>query len=717
MNQNNQSPKSKRILIIILCVVIAVLLALGVYLLVRNSKLNQENADLAAANEQTAAQLSDLQQSMDQPANDLVAANQQIEALQAEYDTYKADAQTQLDAAVAAGQADVQTATDSSAEQLSALQTEFDAYKADADAAQAALQTEYDAYKADAQTALDAAVAAGQADVQAARDADAEALSALQAEYDAYKADAEAAAAEGTTDTTDTTGTTDATGATEPDGADALAALQADFDAYKVKSEADLAAAAEQLTALQSEYDAYKADAEAKAEATEPADQTTADTGAEALAALQTQFDTYKADAQAAQAALQTQFDTYKADAQTQLDAAVAAGRADVQTATDSGAEQLSALQSEFDSYKASAADQLSALQTEFDAYKATAADQLATLQTSFDTYQTTAEASLTDVKQSAAAAEKLAAESAIPTDVNGAANQANGNLAVFYEGNIYYNNNYQNGNIYVENAAGYDDVYLRRTSSGDVNYTRNIAAVEDGGLFYLNSNRLYRLDLETGDSEFLKNNMDLYSDSAMLIYDDRIYFLKSVFDANGEPADNLYLIDFRCNNLENVPGVSAYAFVGAGRTLYYIEAGTYDIVKYDLADQTGAAILQAGGSKITCLTLADDMLYFCKDGQLMSMTADGANAAAIGSVQAGSVNVIGGWIYYTNLNDSEKIYRITTGGAYDELICDVENACCLSIAGDWLYFIQYAGQGDQRTVVDTYKVKLDGTGLTTAKP
>ena len=77
----------------------------------------------------------------------------------------------------------------------------------------------------------------------------------------------------------------------------------------------------------------------------------------------------------------------------------------------------------------------------------------------------------------------------------------------------------------------------------------------------------------------------------------------------------------------------------------------------------------------------------------------------AVGGAQAGSLNVIGDWIYYSNLNDSEKIYRITTGGLYDELVCDVENACSLSIAGGWIYFIQYAGQGDQWTVVDTYKV------------
>ena len=83
-----------------------------------------------------------------------------------------------------------------------------------------------------------------------------------------------------------------------------------------------------------------------------------------------------------------------------------------------------------------------------------------------------------------------------------------------------------------------------------------------------MNSNRLYRLNLKTGKSDFMKNNMDLYSNNAMYIYDDRIYFLKNRSSTRtAQPADNLYLVDFRCNNLENVPGVSAYAFVGADQT------------------------------------------------------------------------------------------------------------------------------------------------------
>ena len=78
---------------------------------------------------------------------------------------------------------------------------------------------------------------------------------------------------------------------------------------------------------------------------------------------------------------------------------------------------------------------------------------------------------------------------------------------------------------------------------------------------------------------------------------------------------------------------------------------------------------------------------------------------------------MIGDWIYYSNLDDHEKIYRITTEGLYDEKVFDVENTCCINIAGGWIYFIQYEGTGDQWKVVDTYKARLDGTGLTLAQP
>ena len=143
----------------------------------------------------------------------------------------------------------------------------------------------------------------------------------------------------------------------------------------------------------------------------------------------------------------------------------------------------------------------------------------------------------------------------------------------------------------------------------------RNIAAVQDGNLYYMNSNRLNRLSLITKKADYMKNNMDLYSSDGIHIYGDKAYFLKSPTDASGAPVDNLYDINFLCNNLEPVPGVRALDIVGDGQFLYYTEAGTNKIVRFDLETGTGAAIYQGG--TIQSPNLAGDTLYFSDSGQM----------------------------------------------------------------------------------------------------
>ena len=243
----------------------------------------------------------------------------------------------------------------------------------------------------------------------------------------------------------------------------------------------------------------------------------------------------------------------------------------------------------------------MAALQSEYDTYKTTsetaltdAQDTLAALQTEYGTYQEDSQASLSEAQQAAASSAQAVAQLTVPTDTNGAGNQTNGNLAVYNEGTIYYHNNYESGHIYSENAAGYDDVYFRKTSSGDISYVRNIATLADGCLYYLNSNRLYRYDLAKDEAEYMKSNMDLYAGSGMLVEDGKIYFLKSPYDENGDPADNLYDIKFSCNNLEAVGGVRADEFTGDSEALYYVETDTGKVKRYDFASETSETLLDA---------------------------------------------------------------------------------------------------------------------------
>lgn len=60
-----------------------------------------------------------------------------------------------------------------------------------------------------------------------------------------------------------------------------------------------------------------------------------------------------------------------------------------------------------------------------------------------------------------------------------------------------------------------------------------------------------------------------------------------------------------------------------------------------------------------------------------------------------------GEWIYYSNMTDSNKIYKITRDGT-DGTALPVEGVDKIIVKNDWIYYVNFIG--------DLYKVKADGT-------
>ena len=149
---------------------------------------------------------------------------------------------------------------------------------------------------------------------------------------------------------------------------------------------------------------------------------------------------------------------------------------------------------------------------------------------------------------------------------------------------------------------------------------------------------------------------MNLYSRDGMLMYDRRIYFLRSD-EEGGADGGALYTIDLRCNNLDPVPGVRAYDFTGTGATLYYTQAGTWDLYRFDIPSASSTLLLRADGKAVTSLSLADGTLYFSLDGDIMKLDLETLEAAPVGAARGSSLNVVGNWVYYSNLDDREKLY------------------------------------------------------------
>ena len=65
----------------------------------------------------------------------------------------------------------------------------------------------------------------------------------------------------------------------------------------------------------------------------------------------------------------------------------------------------------------------------------------------------------------------------------------------------------------------------------------------------------------------------------------------------------------------------------------------------------------------------------------------------------------MGGWIYYQNYSDNNKLYAIRTDGSgrkkiSDDIIVDI------NIVGDWIFY-----SSKVKSPYDTCAIRIDGTG------
>ncbi|MDD2482454.1 MAG: DUF5050 domain-containing protein, partial [Lutispora sp.] len=69
----------------------------------------------------------------------------------------------------------------------------------------------------------------------------------------------------------------------------------------------------------------------------------------------------------------------------------------------------------------------------------------------------------------------------------------------------------------------------------------------------------------------------------------------------------------------------------------------------------------------------------------IYKMKKDGSNLVKIGRDDTYSFNIYGEWLYYSNVNDGEKLYRIRTDGTGNAKVSD-KSVVDINIVGNWIY-------------------------------
>ena len=125
------------------------------------------------------------------------------------------------------------------------------------------------------------------------------------------------------------------------------------------------------------------------------------------------------------------------------------------------------------------------------------------------------------------------------------------------------------------------------------------------------------------------------------------------------------------------------------------------DLAEEDIVDYIDGTVNGGGTvSQIGC------WIYFRNMGdfdRLYRVRSDGFEKTRLSRDMSFEINVVGDWIYYSNYTEF-ALYKIHTDGSERTKLCD-DWAMHISIADDWIYYHNYYDDGK------LYRIKTDGTG------
>ena len=117
----------------------------------------------------------------------------------------------------------------------------------------------------------------------------------------------------------------------------------------------------------------------------------------------------------------------------------------------------------------------------------------------------------------------------------------------------------------------------------------------------------------------------------------------------------------------------------------------------------TSGNITNGGGAAVQ-----GDWIYYRSndDGKIYAIKTDGSGLRKVNDDDSADINIVGDWLYYTNLNIDERstIYAIKTDGSGRRKITD-DRSYCVNVVNDWIY---YSNMSDGYKM---YAIKTDGSG------
>ncbi len=179
----------------------------------------------------------------------------------------------------------------------------------------------------------------------------------------------------------------------------------------------------------------------------------------------------------------------------------------------------------------------------------------------------------------------------------------------------------------------------------------------------------------------------------------------KSASEASKElTAAGFFVVrDIQCS--DNVPEGRVLSQSAAPQSLFPRDATITVTVSAGVANTRGTS--NSNGRDFGSVAAQGDWIYYVGDNfRLYKVRSDGSEKQLLTSTAVTYINVVGEWVYFSNLYDNYRLYKIKLNGT-EETKVSSDSCFTFYVIDDWVYY------RTDFTASYIYKMRIDGTQKT----
>lgn len=189
----------------------------------------------------------------------------------------------------------------------------------------------------------------------------------------------------------------------------------------------------------------------------------------------------------------------------------------------------------------------------------------------------------------------------------------------------------------------------------------------------------------------------------------DYIYYIDQLGDVYAGCSERIFKVKKSGGGREVLSIDEAWDLSTDGEWLYYSNwSDNHRIYRINSDGEEKKAISDDAASQLAFV--GDGLLYIkwsssgVKGNLIYKISLDGQTKKALSTSPADNLNVVGEWVYFSNIADDYKLYRVSVKGGSKQIKISEQSMLFMVVSQDYIYYSNASDKGK------LYKMKIDGT-------